>query len=53
MKKIKSVVMRSVVIMLVTCVALIIPDFTTFLDIMGAIAAGAVAFVFPPLLYNE
>ena len=43
----------SLVIMIVTGIALIIPDFTTFLDIMGAIAAGTVAFILPPLLYNE
>ena len=45
--------MRSLVIMMVTGIALIIPDFTTFLDIMGAIAAGTVAFILPPLIYNK
>ena len=36
----------------VTGVALIIPDFTTFLDIVGALGAGTLAFILPPLLYN-
>ena len=39
--------------MIVTGVALIIPDFTTFLDISGSLGAGVIAFVLPPLLYNK
>ena len=39
--------------MCVTGVALIIPDFTTFLDISGSLGAGMIAFVLPPLLYNK
>ena len=39
-------------IFLVTGIALIIPDFTTFLDIVGALGAGTLAFILPPLLYN-
>ena len=48
----KSVVMRSLVICCVTAIALIIPDFTIFTDIAGALGAGVIAFVLPPLLYN-
>ena len=52
MKKTKSVVFRSLVICLASGVAMLIPDFTTFLDIAGAIGAGVVAFILPPLMYN-
>ena len=45
--------MRSVLIILVTGIALLIPDFTTFLDISGAIGAGVIGFILPPLLYNK
>ena len=45
--------MRSFVIVCITGIALIIPDFTVFLDIAGALGAGVIAFVLPPLLYNE
>ena len=51
--KLKSVAMRSCVILFVTGIAMIIPDFTVFLDISGALGAGVIAFVLPPLLYNE
>ena len=44
--------MRSIVIIFVTGIALIIPDFTIFLDIAGSLGASVIAFVFPPLLYN-
>lgn len=44
--------MRSCVIVGVTSIALVIPDFTVFLDIAGALGAGVVAFILPPLLYN-
>ena len=52
MKKLKSVVMRSLVILTVTGVALLIPDFTVFLDISGSLGAGIIGFILPPLLYN-
>ena len=45
--------MRSVVIILITGVALVVPDFTVFLDIAGALGAGVIAFVLPPLLFNQ
>ena len=51
--KVKKIAMRSLVIIFVTGVALIIPDFTTFLDIAGSLGAGVIAFILPPLLYNE
>ena len=44
--------MRSLVIFACTGIALVIPDFTTFLDIAGALGAGAIAFILPPILYN-
>lgn len=44
--------MRSAVILLITGIALIIPDFTVFLDIAGSLGAGIIAFILPPLLYN-
>ena len=52
MKKVKSVIFRSIIICSVTAIALIIPDFTTFIDIVGALGAGTLAFILPPLLYN-
>ena len=51
--KLKKIIMRSLVIMCITGVALIIPDFTTFLDISGSLGAGMIAFVLPPILYNK
>ena len=44
--------MRTLVIFAVTGIALIIPNFTVFLDIAGALGAGVIAFILPPLLYN-
>jgi hypothetical protein len=40
------------VILFVTGVAMIVPDFTDLLNIGGSLGAGMIAFVFPPLLYN-
>ena len=51
--KLKKVVMRSISIIFITGIALVIPDFTTFLDIAGALGAGVIAFILPPLLYNK
>ena len=51
-RKLKVVVMRSTIIVLITIVALIIPDFAVFLNIVGAICCTIVAFVLPPILYN-
>jgi len=51
--KLKKVIMRSCVIIFITCIALVIPDFTVFLDIAGALGAGVIAFILPPLLYNQ
>lgn len=44
--------MRSLVIIAITGIALIIPDFTIFINIAGALGAGVLAFILPPLLYN-
>ena len=43
--------MRSVIVWIITGVALIIPNFTDFLNIAGAIGSAAIAFILPPLLY--
>ena len=51
--KLKKIAMRSFVIFCITGIALIIPDFTVFLDIAGALGAGVIAFILPPLLYNK
>ena len=51
--KLKKVLMRSLVIFFTTGIALIIPNFTIFLDIAGALGACVIAFIFPPLLYNK
>ena len=47
-----SIIARSVVVCSITALALIIPNFTDFINIAGAVGAGLVAFIFPPLLYN-
>ena len=51
-KTIKRVSMRSLIILFVTGLALIIPNFTDFLNIAGSLGAGMVAFILPPWLYN-
>ena len=50
--KLKKVCFRSIIIVFITLVASVIPDFTLFLDIAGALGAGVIAFILPPLLYN-
>lgn len=50
--KARSIIARSIIIIAVTGVALIIPNFTDFLNIVGALGAGLIAFIFPPLMYN-
>jgi amino acid permease len=51
-KKAKSMVARSLIIMLITGIALLIPNFTDFLNIMGSLGAALIAFILPPWLYN-
>lgn len=48
----RSIIARSLVVCLITAVALVIPNFTDFLNIAGALGACLVSFIFPPLLYN-
>ena len=38
---------------MVTGIALIIPNFTDFLNIGGSLGAAMIAFVLPPILYNK
>jgi len=52
MQRVKVIALRSIVIFGVTGIALIIPNFTDFLNIAGSMGAGMIAFVLPPLLYN-
>jgi len=50
-QKVKRVLVRSIIVWIITGVALLIPNFTDFLNIAGAIGSAAIAFVIPPLLY--
>jgi amino acid permease len=50
-RKVKRVSIRSLIILLITGIALLIPDFTDFLNIAGSIGSAAIAFVLPPILY--
>ena len=43
---------RCVVIVTVALVAMVIPNFTDFLNITGAVGGCLVAIIMPPLLYN-
>jgi amino acid permease len=49
--KVKKVAVRSVIVWLITGIALLIPNFTDFLNIAGSIGSAAIAFILPPLLY--
>ena len=51
--KLKKVICRSAIIIFVSGLAMVIPDFTTFLNIAGSLGAGVIAFVLPPMLYNQ
>ena len=52
-QKLKRVLVRSVIVWIITGIALIIPNFTDFLNIAGSIGSAAIAFVIPPLIYLE
>ena len=43
---------RSIIVIMITIIALIIPNFTDFLNLVGAVSGGMLAFIMPPLLYN-
>lgn len=49
--KVKKVLIRSIIVWIITGVALVIPNFTDFLNIAGSIGSAAIAFILPPLLY--
>ena len=51
MQKVKKMAVRTAVIWVVTGIALIIPNFTDFLNIAGSIGSAMIAFILPPLLY--
>ena len=40
------------IIVILAGITLLIPDLVIFLDIIGALGAGVIAFILPPLLYN-
>ena len=50
-RKTKRVLVRSVIVMIITGISLLIPNFTDFLNIAGSIGSAAIAFIIPPLLY--
>ena len=50
--RIRSVLVRCLIIVAVAMVALIIPNFTDFLNIVGAIGGSLICLMLPPLLYN-
>lgn len=49
-RNIKSIIARSLIIWLVTGIAVIIPNFSDFLNIAGALGASMIAFVLPPIM---
>ena len=49
--KAKKIIARSIIVWITTGVALVIPNFTDFLNIAGSIGSAAIAFILPPLLY--
>ena len=51
-KRAKSIVARSLIIMLISGLALLIPNFTDFMNIMGSFCGALIAFILPPWLYN-
>ncbi len=42
---------RSLIVWFITGISLLIPNFTDFLNIAGAIGSAAIAFILPPFLY--
>ena len=51
-QKLKRVSVRCLIMICLAGVALCIPNLVVFLDIVGALGAGVIAFILPPLLYN-
>jgi amino acid permease len=50
---VKSIVARTIIVLCVTGIALVIPNFTDFLNIGGSLGAAMIAFVLPPIMYNK
>ena len=40
-------------IVLATSIALVIPNFTTFVNLLGSVGGSILAFMLPPLMYNK
>ena len=48
----RQVIMRITIIVLVTIIALFVPNFAFFTNVIGAVCCTAIAFIYPPILYN-
>jgi amino acid permease len=51
-KKAKIIVGRSLIIMMITGLAMLIPNFTDFMNILGSFCGALIAFILPSWLYN-
>jgi amino acid permease len=49
--RVKKIFVRSIIVWLITGISLLIPNFTDFLNIAGAIGSAMIAFVLPPFLF--
>ena len=52
-KQVKSIIVRSLIVIAITITALVIPNFLLFLNITGSVGAALLAFVLPPLYYVQ
>mmetsp|Transcript_324 Transcript_324/g.193 ORF Transcript_324/g.193 Transcript_324/m.193 type:complete len:88 (+) Transcript_324:947-1210(+) len=52
-RKLKMMGERSLIIMVVTGIALLVPNFTDFLNIAGSLGSTMIVFVLPPILYMK
>ena len=48
----RQLIMRMTIILLVTVIALFVPNFAFFTNVIGAVCCSAIAFIYPPVLYN-
>ncbi len=47
----KVLLCRTVIVVIVSCIALIVPNFTDFINIAGSLGSTIIGFVIPPLIY--
>ena len=52
-QKIKVLVCRTFIVCLVTGIALLVPNFTDFINIAGSLGSTLIGFVIPPLIYMK